>query len=59
MKTFVSVFTLLVRHTVITGRGYFALNTYSECPTSHKVKRGKGMHPEQNERGIDSSRPIL
>jgi hypothetical protein len=32
--------------------------THSECPNSHEVKRGKGMHPEQNERGSDSSGPL-
>ncbi len=49
------VFPFLGRATVITGTGYFAHNTHSECLNMHKTKRGKGMHPEQNERGSDSS----
>ena len=56
---FVSVFTFLVRATMITRTGYFA-HTYSlQMLNTHKTKRGKGMHPEQNERGSDSSGPIL
>jgi len=56
---FVSVFTFLVRATMITRTGYFA-HTYSlRMLNTHKTKRGKGMHPEQNERGSDSSVPIL
>ncbi len=51
VKSFVSVSLLLVRHTVITGSGYFALNTHSKCQTSLKVKWGEEMQPEQNERG--------
>ncbi len=31
------------------------INTHFECPTSHEVKMGKGMHPKQNEQGSDSS----
>jgi len=31
------------------------IHTRSECLNTHKTKRGKGMHPEQNERGSDSS----
>jgi len=30
-----------------------------KCLNTHNTKRGKGMHPEQNERGSDSSGPIL
>ena len=56
---FVSVFTFLVRATMITRTGYFT-HTYSlRMLNTHKTKRGKGMHPEQNERGSDSSVPIL
>jgi hypothetical protein len=35
------------------------IHTRSVCLSMHKTKRGKGMHPEQNERGSDSSGPIL
>ena len=31
----------------------------SQCLNMHKSRRGKGMHPEQNERWSDSSGPIL
>ena len=55
---FVSVFTFLVR-AVITGTGYFAHKYSLRMPNMHKTKRGKVMHPEQNEQESDSPGPIL
>jgi hypothetical protein len=50
VKSFVSVFLLLFRGTVITGKGYFALNTNSKCPTPHEVKRGRECTPNKMSR---------
>jgi hypothetical protein len=59
IKSFGSVFLFLVRRTVIAETGILHNNTNSKCPALHNVKRGKGMHPKQNERGSNSSGPIL